>query len=310
MKRYKQCVSYKRKPRWEQYLDIGDHIAKGLPPSHIGVQPLSTKQRSDMHKAVGFLQDFQLVCPQCKHAKLRFGLPFTRGKWKHISCSHAQCNHVSSAKNWLCSCGCLWFGCRTHCKWYEHAYTYSLYYRHVHQQNSNVSKRKGVNTSVAIPVLDGLVKLRRSRRAAPLASASSPASACLAGASRVTSASPKALSANRGGTQTTIVFQPRHRDVYNQVETCSSRSPTASYVSSSAVTSHEAPDMPPRTGAHGTPGHASSGKTSPHASSQGAGTYRPCKRKEQEPYAPPSAELLAKLAAKFPRLNQPRTGDG
>ena len=162
--------------------------------------------------------------------------------------------------------------------------------------------------TVPIPVLDGLVKRRRVKRPAPLTSASSPASAWLARASRATSAPPKALSANRGRNQAN--FKPGRRDLVNTVEACSSRPPAASYASSSTAISHKTPDVSPRGSASGAPGSASSGKTSPQASSRGAGTHRTCKRKKREPYAPPSAQLLAKLAAKFPRLDKPRTGDG
>ena len=167
---------------------------------------------------------------------------------------------------------------------------------------SNKCKANMTQHSV-IPVLRGS-KSRRSGRHNPPASSFSRTTACHGQANGYTSAATKALDPS-GATEPSFI--PRQRV---SEQTCTTRNCSTSCARHFNVPSCKIQRSPSIVTPRVTAGVRNRDKAPPHAPVQVSKGYRPLKRKKPEPTAPPSAQLLGKLAAKFPRLSRPRTGDG
>ena len=212
-------------------------------------------------------------------------MPFTEGRWKSFVCTDMTCKHASSAKNWLCGCAVRWYGCPQHALWHQHAYTYEKYRQaQASKKPFQVSKRQAVDLTKGPPTLDG-TKRRRVRRSTAPTLRSQNITHAMKVSCGVTRAKGQALS-----TYSSCPISRAKEDKGEKVMIPSS------YVRKQSATSSTIESGSSQT----TSGASSSCQTRLEASPALSESYRSLKRKKQEPYAPPSAELPRNLAAKFP----------
>ena len=262
-------------PKWAAHIKTDNTIGMAVPPTPTNnnrIRP--TCDNTTLKNAREFIDNLVLRCSSCNQPKPhKHIMPFHNNKWHIIKCNNNNCNKAQPAKAWHCQCNKPWRACSTHSTWTTHAATIHL--TNIHDTRQAGRRKQQHNL---IPQLQG----KRHNTIQPRLRAPIKTTQRQQPSHKHKHASPSAPSTGAGPET-----NPVHSYVFNHCSASRGESQSKKRKGDQAVTIH---------GEERAATRSRPLNSQPSSSSRGNARKRPsCQG--------PSSHLLAKLAAKFPKLN-------